>query len=64
MSSVPLKLKDTANFQEITATEENYLAYQVGLGFAALDSSSVNQLGVNLSGDNRTVGTFTDTSYD
>ena len=64
MSSVPLKLKDTADFQEITTSEENYLAYQVGLGFAALDSSSVNQLGVNLSGDNRTVGTFTDTSYD
>ena len=67
MSSVPLKLKDSAaptELQQMSTTEENYLAYQVGLGFAALDSSSVNQLGVNLTGSNRTVGTFTDTSYD
>ena len=48
----------------MSTTEENYLAYQVGLGFASLDSSSVNQLGTDLSGSNRTVGTFTDTSYD
>ena len=67
MSSVPLKLKDSAaptELQQMSTTEENYLAYQVGLGFAALDSSSVNQLGINLTGSNRTVGTFTDTSYD
>lgn len=67
MSSVPLKLKDSAaptELQQMSTTEENYLAYQVGLGFASLDSSSVNQLGVDLSGSNRTVGTFTDTSYD
>ena len=67
MSSVPLKLKDSSapvELQQMSTTEENYLAYQVGLGFASLDSSSVNQLGTNLSGSNRTVGTFTDTSFD
>ena len=67
MSSVPLKLKDSAapvELQEMSTTEENYLAYQVGLSLAALDSSDVGRLGTDLSGSNHTVGFFTDTSYD
>ena len=62
--SVPLKLKNTADFQKMSTTEENYLAYQAGLELSSLDSSNVGTLGTNLSGDNRTVGTFIDTSYD
>ena len=67
MSSVPLKLKDSAaptELQQMSATEENYLAYQVGLGFAALDSSDVNALGVYPIGTYDTVGSLINTSYD
>jgi hypothetical protein len=62
--SVPLKLKNTADFQKMSTTEENYLAYEAGLDLASLDSSSVGTLGTDLSGDNRTVGSFIDTSFD
>jgi len=67
MSSVPLKLKDSAaptELQQMSTTEENYLAYQVGLGFAALDSSDVNALGVYPTGTFNTVGSLINTSYD
>ena len=67
MSSVPLKLKDSAaptELQQMSTTEENYLAYQVGLGFAALDSSDVNALGVYPIGTYDTVGSLINTSYD
>ena len=67
MSSVLLKLKDSAapvELQEMSTTEENYLAYQVGLGFTTLDSSDVGQLGIDLSGSYNTVGTLTDTYLD
>ena len=67
MSCVLLKLKDSAapvELQEMSTTEENYLAYQVGLGFTTLDSSDVGQLGIDLSGSYNTVGTLTDTYLD
>jgi hypothetical protein len=65
MSSVPLKLKDSADFQNFTSTEENYLAYQVGLSLAEMDSSSPAAL--SLYGTNSAtsiVGYLTNTAYD
>ncbi len=67
MSSVPLKLKDSSapvELQQMSTTEENYLAYQVGLHCASLDSSSVSRLGTDISGSYRPTGTLSDTSYD
>ena len=67
MSSVPLKLKDSSapvELQQMSTTEENYLAYQVGIHCASLDSSSVSRLGVKQTGTFNLIGSFTDTSYD
>ena len=65
--SVPLKLKDSAaptDLQVMTDAEQNYLAYQVGLGLAALDSTGVGRLGIITDGTNPSLGEFFDTSYD
>lgn len=64
MGSVPLKLKDSADFQKFTSTEENYLAYQVGLDLSSIDSTGVSALAFDSNGTNYSVGQFTDTSYD
>ena len=62
---VPLKLKDSADFQEFSSTEENYLAYQVGQYLISGDSSDVGSLTMDSSGGTQTIsGTFTDTAYD
>ena len=48
--SVPLKLKDSdhpVELQKFTTSEENYLAYQVGLYLANLDSSGTSRLGLD-----------------
>ena len=48
--SVPLKLKDSdhpVELQKFTTSEENYLAYQVGLYLASLDSSDTSRLGLD-----------------
>jgi hypothetical protein len=64
MGSVPLKLKDSADFQKFTSTEENYLAYQVGLDLSSIDSTGVSALAFDSNGTNYSIGQFTDTSYD
>ena len=61
---VPLKLKDSADFQDFSSTDENYLAYQIGNYFISGDSSSVGALALDSNGTNVIQGTFTDTSFD
>ena len=61
---VPLKLKDSADYQDFTSTEENYLAYQIGEYLITGDSSSVGSLALDSNGSNLLIGNFTDTSYD
>ena len=61
---VPLKLKDSADFQDFSSTDENYLAYQVGLYLVSGDSSSVGALALDSNGTNVIQGTLTDTSFD
>ena len=62
---VPLKLKDSADFQDFSSTEENYLAYQVGQYLISGDSSDVGSLTMDSSGGTQAIsGTFTDTAYD
>ena len=63
--SVPLKLKDSdhpVELQKFTTNEENYLAYQVGLYLASLDSSGSSRLGLD---DNLSYsGSIFNTVYD
>ena len=57
-----LKIDDAnGNLKKITATEENYLAYQAGIQLAQAGLSKVASL--NASGG-VTVGTYTDTKFD
>ena len=59
--ATPLKLKDAnGNIQELTTTEENYIAYQVGLHLSTADSAEVGSLNRATTGD--TVGTHPSTS--
>jgi len=63
--SVPLKLKDSdhpVELQKFTTNEENYLAYQVGLYLASLDSSGSSRLGENHA--LLFAGAYFDTVYD
>ena len=64
MSSVPLKLKDSADFQELTSVEENYLAYQVGKELVYGDSSTPGSLSLYSSGNKVNIGQFSDFSFD
>lgn len=65
MGSVPLKLKDSADFQNFSSTEENYLAYQVGLSLADMDSSSPAALSLyGTDSSSYSVGFLTNTAYD
>lgn len=62
--NLPLKIKDTfGNLQQLTTSEENYLAYQLGLNLSESVDSDVAALTLNDSISNLTVGTFTDTFY-
>ena len=62
MGSTTLKLQGTnGDLQEITTTEENYLAYQAGLKLAA---KTTGVFSLNTTGSGATVGTYTDTIYD
>ena len=57
----PLKLKDAnGNFQEMTTSEENYLAYQIGIHLSLGDSAEEGAL--SKLGDT-SVGTFTNTFF-
>ena len=60
--ATPLKLKDAnGNIQELTTTEENYIAYQVGLHLSTADSAEVGSLNRATTGD--TVGTYSNTFF-
>ena len=72
-SYVPLKLKDSANFEEfdttssIASNDENYLAYQVGLALSEADSSEPASLSLlaDLSTDSAYfIGDLINTEYD
>jgi hypothetical protein len=57
-----LKIDDAnGNLKKITATEENYLAYQAGIQLAQAGISKVASLST---GSGNTVGTYTDTKFD
>jgi hypothetical protein len=57
-----LKIDDAnGNLKKITATEENYLAYQAGIQLAQAGISKVASLST---GSGATVGTYTDTKFD
>lgn len=63
---VTLKLKDSADYQDFSSTDENYLAYRAGLQYANYDSAEFGSLGFLSSGDTNTdrlVGTFANTEY-
>lgn len=58
----PLRLKDTnGNFQELTTSEENYIAHQIGLHLGAADSAEVGSLNRLTTGTN--IGTFSNTFF-
>ena len=60
--ATPLKLKDAnGNIQELTTTEENYIAYQVGLHLSTADSAEVGSL--NRATTGATVGTYSNTFF-
>ena len=60
--ATPLKLKDAnGNIQQLTTTEENYIAYQVGLHLSTADSAEVGSLNRATTGD--TVGTYSNTFF-
>lgn len=62
-TDIPLKIRDSqGNLQQFSTSEESYLAYQMALGLAEADSSSVGSLTLDPSGA-ITVGTFEDTFY-
>ncbi len=60
--ATPLKIKDAnGNIQQLTTTDENYVAYQVGLHLSTADSAEVGSLNRSTGGD--TVGTFSNTFF-
>ena len=60
--ATPLKLRDAnGNIQEMTTSEENYIAYQVGLHLSSADSAEVGSLNRLTTGN--TVGTFSNTFF-
>ena len=60
--ATPLKIRDAqGNIQELTTSEENYVAYQIGLHLSEADSSEVGSLNRLTTGD--TVGTFSNTFF-
>ena len=60
--ATPLKLRDAnGNIQEFSTSEENYVAYQIGLHLSDGDSAEVGSLNRLTTGD--TVGTFSNTFF-
>ena len=60
--ATPLKLRDVSgNIQELTTSEENYIAYQIGLHLGSADSAEVGSLNKSASGTN--IGLFTNTFF-
>lgn len=59
--SVPLKLKDSADLQEFSTTEENYLAYQLGLELS--DGYGIGSLLDSDASGRVNIGSIVDTSY-
>jgi len=60
--ATPLKLRDgNGNIQEFTTSEENYIAYQIGLHLSNADSAEVGSL--NRATTGTTVGTFSNTFF-
>jgi hypothetical protein len=60
--ATPLKLRDVnGNIQELTTSEENYIAYQIGLHLGAGDSAEVGSLNKLTGGT--TAGTFSNTFF-
>lgn len=63
VTDIPLKIKDVdGNLQRFSTSEENYLAYQMGLGLAERSDSDVSALTLNSSGATE-VGSYTNTFY-
>ena len=64
--ATPLKLQGTnGDLQEMSTTEENYLAYRAGLHLKNASTSSVWTLNDGtLTGTHQTVGQYSDTVYD
>ena len=63
--AIALKVQDTDSYgvdvQDMTSTDENYLAYQMGLEFVA---DSANALGsLTIDSNHTSVGTFTNTFF-
>lgn len=63
VTDIPLKIRDAnGNLQRLSTSEENYLAYQLGLNLAERSTGEVSALTLNSSGA-VTVGSHTDTFY-
>ena len=61
----PIKLNGSSgDIKEFTTSEENYLAYQLGLRLAAAAKNTPGSLDNIARGGQTTVGTYTDTSFD
>jgi hypothetical protein len=61
----PIKLDGSdGDIKEFTTSEENYLAYQIGLRLAAAAKNTPASLNDIAQGGATTVGTYTDTSFD
>lgn len=61
--ATPLKIKDgSGNIQEMTTSDENYLAYHIGLHLAASDSAG-DYGSINTDSSFTSVGTFTNTFF-
>ena len=61
----PIKLDGSdGDIKEFTTSEENYLAYQIGLRLAAAAKNTPASLNDVAQGGATTVGTYTDTSFD
>ena len=62
-SNIPLKLEGTnGDLQEMTSTEENYLAYVVGKDNLVGTSNDVSDITLTSAG-NTTIGSYVDTFY-
>ena len=63
---LPLRLQDTSDFQEMSSTDENFLAYHTGLAFAQYDSADIGAIGFLNSGSStdRLIGSIANTAYD
>lgn len=60
--ATPLKIKDiSGNVQELTTSEENYIAYQIGLHLSADSADGVGAITTNSS--HTSIGTYTDTFF-